>query len=80
MIRDNIHCISSQIFENITIKWTFCVQQFFFSGQKLPPKKAIIKTKSVTIAFFSSSPFLLLALSFPPFLFLHYCDFGAYRA
>ena len=49
----------------------------FFSGQKLPPKKAIIKTKSVTIAFFSSPPFPLLALSFSPFLFLRYCDFGA---
>ena len=43
-------------------------------------KVAIIKTKSATIAFFSSSPFFLLALSFSLFLFLHYCDFGAYRA
>ena len=44
-------------------------------------KVAIIKTNSATIAFFfSSPPFLLLALSFSPFLLLRYCDFGAYRA
>ena len=35
-------------------------------------------TKSATIAFFSS-PFFLLALSFSSFLFLHWCDFGAYQ-
>ena len=40
-------------------------------------KVAIIKTKSVTIAFFSSPPFPLLAISFSPFLLLRYCDFGA---
>ena len=40
-------------------------------------KVAIIKTKSVTIAFFSSPPFPLLALSFSPFLLLRYYDFGA---
>ena len=33
-------------------------------------KEAIIKTKSAAIAFFSSPPFLLLALSLFPFLFL----------
>ena len=38
---------------------------------------AVIKTKSATIAFFSSPPFLLLALSLSPFLFLHCYDFGA---
>ena len=43
-------------------------------------KVAIIKTKSATIAFFSSPPFLLLTLSFSPFLFLRYYDFGASRA
>ena len=43
-------------------------------------KVAIIKTKIATIAFFLSPPFLLLALSFPPFLFLCYYDFGASRA
>ena len=36
---------------------------------------AIIKTKSATIV-----SFLLLALSFSPFLFLRYYDFGASRA
>ena len=49
---------SNRIFENVTAKWTFCVQQFFFS------KIAIIESKSATIAFFSSPPFFLLALSF----------------
>ena len=32
------------------------------------------------LLFFSSPPFLLLALSFSPFRFLHYSDFGAGRA
>ena len=50
--------MSSRIFENVTAKWTFCVQQFFFS------KIAIIEARSATIAFFSSPPFFLLALSF----------------
>ena len=40
-------------------------------------KVAIKKTKSATIAFFSFPPFLLLALSFSPLLFLRYYDFGA---
>ena len=52
-----------------------CVQQFI-SAKKV----AIKKSKSATIAFFSSPPFLLLALSFSPFLFLRYYDFGASRA
>ena len=43
-------------------------------------KLAIIKTKSATIACFSSPPFFLLALAFSPFLFLRYSDFGTYRA
>ena len=46
-----------------------------FFGQKLSPKVAIIETKSAAITFF-----LLLALSFSPFLVLRYCDFGASRA
>ena len=56
-----------------------CPTVFFFQPKTIS-KVAIIKTKSVTIAFFSSPAFLLLALSFSPFLFLHYCDLGAYRA
>ena len=32
------------------------------------------------LLFFSSPPFLLLVLSFSPFVFLHYSDFGADRA
>ena len=63
-------CMSSQIFENVTTEWTFCVQQFL-------SKVAIIKTKSATIAFSSSPPFLLLAVPFSHFLFLPYYDFGA---
>ena len=51
-----------------------------FFRPKTVSKVAIIKTKSATIAFFSSPPFLLLALSFSPFLFLRHCDFGASRA
>ena len=42
--------------------WTFCVQHFFCP--KTISNVAIIKTKSATIAFFSSPPFLLLTLSF----------------
>ena len=51
---------------------------YFFSA-----KAAVIKTKSATTVFFSSSPFspfFLLALSFSLFFFLRQCDFGAYRA
>ena len=45
----------------------------------MDPFFLLIKIKSATIAFFSSPPFLIssVALSFPPFLFLRYCDFGA---
>ena len=48
----------------------------------MDPKEAILKTKSATIFFFffASPPFPLLALSFSPFLFFRYCDFGASRA
>ena len=59
--------ISSQIFDDVIAQWTFCVV-------------AIRKTKSATIAFFSSPPFFLLALSFSPFLFFRYYDFGASQA
>ena len=38
-------------------------------------KVAFIKTMSAAIAYFSSSPFFLLAFSFSPFLSLRYCDF-----
>ena len=48
--------------------WTFSIQQLY------------IKTKSVTIAFFSSPPFLLLTPYFSPFLFVCWFDFVAYRA
>ena len=61
-LAENFHVshISSRIVDNVIAKWTFCVEQFFFS------KVAIIKAKSATIAFFSSSS--LLSLSFSPFL------------
>ena len=57
---------------------SFASNSFF--RPKTISKVAIIKTKSTTIAFFSSPPFLLLALYFSPFLFLRYCDFEASRA
>ena len=70
--------ISSRIIENVTAKTTFCVQQFIY-GKNL--QSSYYKTKSEAIAFFfSSPPFLLLAPSLSPLLFLRYCDFGAYRA
>ena len=47
--------ISSRIFENVTGKWTFSSNSFFF-GQIF--KVAIIKTKSATIAVFLFSSFL----------------------
>ena len=50
-----------------------------FFRPKTISKVAIIKTKSATIAFFSSPPFLLLALPLSPFLFLRNCDFEASR-
>ena len=61
---------------------------FNVHGQRFlrEPLVAIMKTKSATIAFFSSPPFLLLtlslslSLSLSPFLFLRYCDFGPSRA
>ena len=54
--------ISSRIFDNIIAKWTFLRHTVFF-GQKLFSKVAIRKTKSATIAFFSSPLFLVLAMS-----------------
>ena len=54
-------CTSSRVFENVIAKWIFCVQQFF---RPKISKVANIKTKSATIAFFSSPTFFLLALSF----------------
>ena len=59
--------MSSRIFENVTAKWTFCVQQFFFRPKTIS-KVAIMKIKGAAIAFFSSPPFFLLALSFSLFL------------
>ena len=67
---------SSWIFYNVIAEWTFCVEQFF--SAKTISRVAIIKTKSATIAFFSYPPFLLLALSFSPFLFLCYYDCRAF--
>ena len=51
-----------------------------FFRPKAISQVAIIKTKSATITFFSSPPFFVFALSFSPFLFLRYSDFGASRA
>ena len=41
-------------------------------------KEAILKTKNATIAFLSSPPFLIFALSLSPLLFLRYCDFWSF--
>ena len=65
--------IYSWITDKVITKWTFCVQQFFSA------KVAIMKTQSATISFFSCPLFLLLDLSFSPFLFIRFCDFGASR-
>ena len=51
-----------------------------FIWPKTIAKVAILKTKSAIIAFFSSPSFLFLTLSFSPFLFLCYCDFGSSQA
>jgi len=51
-----------------------------FFRPKTISRVAIIKTSSTTIAFFSSPPFRLLALSFSPFIFLCYYDCGASQA
>ena len=46
----------------------------------LPPNGPFVSNSHwATIAFFSSTTFYLLALSFSPFLFLRQCDFGDYR-
>ena len=68
---------SSQIFYNVLAKWTFCVEQLFFFRPKTISKVATTKTKSTILVLFF---FLLLVLSFSPFLFLRYYDFGASRA
>ena len=62
---------SSWIFDNIIAKWTFRVQQFF---------SAKVAESAKSIVFFSFPPFVLLTLSFSPFLFLFYCDFGSSQA
>ena len=55
-----------EIFKNVTAKLMDLLRQtvFFFRARPIF-KVAIIKTKSATIAFFSSTPFFLYALFFP---------------
>ena len=50
----------SQIFDKVIAKWTICVQPFFSAKNS---KVDIIKTEIATIAFFSSPPIPLLAVS-----------------
>ena len=57
--------------------YTGKVNKQFFSVKNL--QSSHCKSKSATIAFFSSPPFFLLAFSFSPFLFLRWCDFRASR-
>ena len=68
------------MFENILANWTFCVLPTVFFGPKTIFKVAIIKTNSATITFLCCPSFLLLTLSFSPFISLRYYDFGASRA
>ena len=76
----NLGSIWTVFFKALLPNRPFCVRQFNFFCPKTISIVAIIKTKSAAIAFFSSSPFFLLALSFSPFLnSLRFCDFGAYR-
>ena len=56
---------------------TFLPNRLLPSNRFFRPKtlqSSHYKPKSATIAFFSSPPFVLLALSFSPFLFPRYCD------
>ena len=56
---------SSRIFYNVTVQCMGLLRLRVVFG-----KVAVTKTKSRTIAFISSPPFLRLALSFSPFIFL----------
>ena len=64
--------ISHWSFENVTALNCFAVEPFIIAQNLF--KAVIIKTKSVTIAFFSPPPVLLLVL-YISFLFLLWCDF-----
>ena len=65
IINNNISSSSSRIFYNVTVQCMGLLRLTVVFG-----KVAVTKTKSITIAFFSSPPFLRLALSSSPFLFL----------
>ena len=73
----NIHVYLAGFLITLSRNGPFASNSFF--RPKTVSKVAIIKTKRATIAFFSSPPFLLLALSFSPFLFLRNYEFGASR-
>ena len=67
-------------FKTLSPNGPFAPNSIFFYRPKAISKLAIIKAKSATIAFFSSPPFLLLALAFSPFFTVCYYDFGASRS
>ena len=69
---------SSQIFYNVIAEWTFWVEHFFSAKYYL--QSSHYKNYEYKNCFLSSPPFLLLALSFSPFLFLGYYDFKASQA
>ena len=62
--------ISNGIFDNVIAKWTFCVEQFF-SAKNYLQTRYYKNWECNHCLSFSSPPFLLLALSFSPFLFLY---------
>ena len=62
-------------FNTLLPKGSFA-SNIFFTGSHC--KVAIVKTKGATVAFFSSHPFPLLALSFSPLLFFCHCAFGTW--
>ena len=70
--------ISSRILKTLPPNGPF-PSNSFFSAKKTISKVAIIRTKSATIAFFSSTPPFFLALSFLLFFSL-LSVIGAYRA
>ena len=68
-ISDYVH--PAGFLKTLSPNGSFASNNFF--GQKLS-KVAIINLRVQPFLFFSSFPFVLLALSFSPFLFARYCD------
>ena len=56
--------ISSRIFENVTAKWNFCVQQFFSAKKVTLTKKLRVQPLPFFLLLLSSSSLFLFLLSF----------------